>query len=269
MDSELLRYTYGIVFSLSVCLRSNSVCDPSQYRAMSAWKRDGETSSESRSVRDVSENDARDFVERFLSGRLTPAGGRSRSKTAAGEVAKPKTSALSYHLPKTHGEHKCRSGRFARTYTGGGVTYYPTTQRLVLRSASKKSNVDIFQLWDLYQQDKRPLWQQVRERPQDFHNEKMDSGRYRNQRFKTCYKKKGYAAFALANPSYYQQSLRMRMFYEYCVGLKEAEENPQPGGTDSTKTAPKAKKTATKATKASAASKSKSRKRKAKEVDEP
>lgn len=53
----------------------------------------------------VSVKEAKGFVEHFLSGRLTP-------------PKRAKTEVLSYHLPKTHGEHKCRSGRFERSSLG-------------------------------------------------------------------------------------------------------------------------------------------------------
>ena len=77
----------------------------------------------------------------------------------------------------------------------------------------------------------------------------MDSGRYRNQRFKTCHKKKGYADFCLEHPEYYMRSLRMRMFYEYCVGLKELEKNPRPEPVDAKAKAGKGAKAASPGTK--------------------
>ena len=41
--------------------------------------------------------------------------------------------------------------------------------------------------------------------------------------------------FCLKNPGYYTRSLRMRMFLEYCRGIKEVEAQPDPEYNDRTK----------------------------------
>lgn len=64
---------------------------------------------------------------------------------------------------------------------------------------------------------------------------KQARARYRGQRFQTVYKKPGYVEFCMKNPNYYQKSLRMRMFLEYCRGMKEVEARPDPEYNDKTR----------------------------------
>eukprot|EP00435_Cladocopium_sp_Y103_P026191 s3074_g6.t1 len=131
---------------------------------------------------DVSEEVAHGFVQQFLGGQLTPAG-------------RGKTNALSFHLRKTHESVKCSSGRYDRCYTGGSVSYYPTSQKLSIRSANsiaRRGNVNLLDLWEKYQADSRPLIEQVKDHPEKFHKEKMTSGRYKGQFFQTVYNKEGY-----------------------------------------------------------------------------
>ena len=80
--------------------------------------------SEQVSFHGVSEEKLRNFVTTYLAGHLRPAG-------------KGKTQCLSFHFPKTHGEHKCRSGRFSRTYTGGSLTFNPKSGIVVFRTPRK------------------------------------------------------------------------------------------------------------------------------------
>ena len=47
-------------------------------------------------------------------------------------------------------------------------------------------------LWEKYQEDSRPLIEQVKDHPEKFHKEKMTSGRYKGQFFQTVYNKEGY-----------------------------------------------------------------------------
>ena len=147
-----------------------------------------------------------------------------------------------------YGSHRSSSGRYGHTYTGGSVTYYPKSQKMLIRTPcdtsdssiaarvrrgtrfSKKTpkQKDLLALWERFQEDSRPPWQQARENPEKFHNEKMEPGRYRGQRFRTCYNKEGYVDYARANPDHYMKSPKMRMFYEYAMALANAGVAPQP-----------------------------------------
>eukprot|EP00438_Fugacium_kawagutii_P011102 Skav203173 [mRNA] locus=scaffold39:27385:29118:+ [translate_table: standard] len=201
-------------------------------RASAARAAPGPPHSETTSFADVSEEVAHGFVQQFLGGQLTPAG-------------RGRTSALSFHLGKVHDSVKCRSGRFSRCYTGGSVSYYPTSQRLSIRTANsmaRRGNINLLlgelhggelDLWEKYQNDNRPLIEQVRDRPEKFHKEKMTSGRYKGQLFQTVYNKEGYLAgyldFVKSNPDYYLNSrvLRTRMFYEYAMAMDQKGVEPK------------------------------------------
>mmetsp|Transcript_69933 Transcript_69933/g.114687 ORF Transcript_69933/g.114687 Transcript_69933/m.114687 type:complete len:207 (+) Transcript_69933:39-659(+) len=168
---------------------------------------------------DVSEEVAHGFVQQFLGGQLTPAG-------------RGKTQTLSFHLKKAHQTVKCRSGRFDRCYTGGSVSYYPTSRKLSIRTANsiaRRSTVNLLNLWEKYQEDSRPLIEQVKDHPEKFHKEKLTSGRYKGQFFQTVYNKEGYLDFVKANPAYYVNSkvLRTKMFYEYAMALNDKGVQPK------------------------------------------
>lgn len=168
--------------------------------------------SEQVSFHGVSEEKLRNFVTTYLAGHLRPAG-------------KGKTQCLSFHFPKTHGEHKCRSGRFSRTYTGGSLTFNPKSGIVVFRTPRKerRTQFDIVKLWKSYQQNPCPLWKKVRENPSQFDKFKKDSGKYRGQRFMTVYKKESYVDWLLSPEGQLKsRSLGMRMLLEYCRARRGA-----------------------------------------------
>lgn len=142
------------------------------------------------------------------------------------------TSTLSFHLTKTHESVKRRSGRFDRCYTGGSVSYYPTSRKLSIRTANsiaRRGTINLLDLWEKYKEDSRPLIEQIKDHPEKFHKEKMTSGRYKGQFFQTVYNKEGYLDFVKNNPAYYVNSkvLRTRMFYEYAMALDQQGVEPK------------------------------------------
>jgi len=168
----------------------------------------------SHTIKDVEHGTAVNFVENYLSGRLLPAGQASSDNL------------LSYHMPKSHGEHKCRSGRFERTHTGGSVSYYTTTRTMILRTANadRKTAFNIKQLWDDFCADTTPLWQLVSSNPSAYDCFKKDSGKYCGQTFKSVYKKADYVDWLLDtdNAHKVKNSLGMRLLFEYCNARRAA-----------------------------------------------
>ena len=221
--SQTIQACSSILPSTPRCFKVSTTPLPlaAFFSAMKAPKRTAVAKKTTQTFQNVEEEEVRDFIQRFLSGSgsgaLKPAG-------------KGKTEALSFHLRKRHGEHKCASGTFSRTWTSGSLTFYPSTKKLLIRMPLKRTgvNVDILGLWTRYQKDKRPLWQQAREQPEKFHNEKMNSGRYKGQKFQTVYNKDGYLEWLLNNRECFQKTMRMQVFYEYAMALHAAGVSPRP-----------------------------------------
>eukprot|EP00928_Gymnodinium_smaydae_P041541 TRINITY_DN28099_c0_g1_i1.p2 TRINITY_DN28099_c0_g1~~TRINITY_DN28099_c0_g1_i1.p2 ORF type:complete len:199 (-),score=34.46 TRINITY_DN28099_c0_g1_i1:379-975(-) len=187
-------------------------------------------------VRDVALEQVQTFVEKYLAGQLTPAAhGRSADK-------------LSFHLPKFHSSHKCRSGRFHRVHTGGSLLYNCKTRTLIINKAAKgKRNVkDIKKLWDMFCADESPevpLREKVRESQKSYHKLKKTKGKYRGQFFRTAYKQSDYVDWILTEGPQYIRDENAWLFFEYCRGLRERKENDvtAPGSSDGRGTKRKAR----------------------------
>mmetsp|Transcript_47085 Transcript_47085/g.74322 ORF Transcript_47085/g.74322 Transcript_47085/m.74322 type:complete len:198 (-) Transcript_47085:163-756(-) len=159
--------------------------------------------------RDVKLNDVQAFVENFLSGTLSSVNPEQ----------------MSYHLPKAHGEHKCRSGRFSRTWTGGSLTYYRKTGTLILRDASKDTGIGLKQLWNQFSSDGTAPWEKLQREPRAFDKNKKESGKYRGTQFQTIYKKHDYVDWMLGDgEDKCKNSLGMRMLFEYCKARRAQDE---------------------------------------------
>jgi len=114
-------------------------------------------------------------------------------------------------------------------HTGGSLVYNTKTSTMIINTITtgKRAKNDIKKLWDMFCADESPeipLREKVRNNPSNYHQLKKACGRYRDQLFKSAYKKSGYVDWLLTEGPQLIRDENTWLFYEYCKALREEEE---------------------------------------------